>query len=272
MVCFQLQETASAEKCSEFLEGNAPTTQSDVDSAASKTSLPSSSTATGSQRRSRIKPTVASVARSRASTANKNKTSLEAKHSSGGTNKLDERSKEENLSVSQGHTSEKEDLLSRRLEFDEEDEQANVESVCTHEDRNQPVSSAKGHVVTSASLTNTELRSHPVAQETVIKPSQVQNKNTNSDNAVLQPADGGATPSLLRRKRVLPNLGSSARRRRSSVSKENVEKHPDLPEIRQEEIDVSHKDLGLINVSRKFYTYMHMYTQLQWNPALRPPL
>lgn len=107
---------------------------------------------------------------------------------------------------------------------------------------------------TTPTFTDTEHRSQPVAQDFVIKPSQLQNKNVpNSDNAVTQPIDSGATPSLLRRKRVLPNLGSAARRRRSSVSKENVDKNPDLPELRQEEIDVPHKDLGHINVS-----YLHL--------------
>ena len=90
-----------------------------------------------------------------------------------------------------------------------------------------------------------------MAQDAVIKPSQVQNKNSISDNALTQSTDGGATPSLLRRKRVLPNLGSAARRQRSSVSKENVDKNPDVPERRQEEVhvDVPHKDLGHSNVS-----------------------
>lgn len=112
----------------------------------------------------------------------------------------------------------------------------------------------------SATLANTEQRSQPVAQDAVIKPSQVQNKNTNSDNALMQPIDGGATPSLLRRKRVLPNLGSAARKRRSSVSKENVDKNPDVPEIRQEEVDVPHKDLGRSNVSYYLITLL-MYIQ-----------
>jgi len=92
-------------------------------------------------------------------------------------------------------------------------------------------------------------RSQPVAQDAVIKPSQVQNKNTISDNGLMQPIDGGAAPSLLRRKRALPNLGLATRKRRSSVSKENVDKNPDVPEIRQEEVDVPHKDLGHSNVS-----------------------
>lgn len=125
-------------------------------------------------------------------------------------------------------------------------------------ERNQPALSTRGMTATTPTVTNNEQRSQPVAQDIVIKPSQVQNKDMpNSDNAVTQPIDSGVTPSLLRRKRVLPNLGSAARRRRSSVSKENVDKNPDLPEIRQEEIDLPHKDLGHINVS---YLYLlHIY-------------
>ena len=111
-------------------------------------------------------------------------------------------------------------------------------------------------LASSPTLTNTEQRSQPVAQDVVIKPSQVQNKNTNSDNVLTQPIDGGATPSLLRRKRALPNLGSGARKRRSSVSKENVDKNPDVPEVGQEEEIVSHKDLGHSNVSC-YFTQMH---------------
>ena len=117
-------------------------------------------------------------------------------------------------------------------------------------ERNQLALSTRGSTLASPrSLTNTEQRSQPVAQDAVIKPSQVQNKNTSSDNAATQPVDGGATPSLLRRKRVLPNLGSAARRRHSSVSKENVDKNPDVPETRREEADGPHKDLGHSNVS-----------------------
>ena len=112
----------------------------------------------------------------------------------------------------------------------------------------------------SPTLTNTEQRSQPVAQDAVIKPSQIQNKNSNSGNALTQPIDSGATPSLLRRKRVLPNLGSATRRQRSSVSKENVDKNPDVPEIRQEEVDVPHKDLGHSNVSYYLVTLL-MYIQ-----------
>lgn len=117
-------------------------------------------------------------------------------------------------------------------------------------ERNPPTLSTRGlAAATTPTLTNTEERSQQVAEDLVIKPSQVQNKNTNSDNSVTQSIDGGVTPSLLRRKRVLPNLGSAARRRHSSVSKENVDKNPDIPEIRQEEVDVLQKDLGHINVS-----------------------
>jgi len=83
---------------------------------------------------------------------------------------------------------------------------------------------------------SSEKRPQPLAEEAVIKPSQTQTKNTNSDNVVTQTSESGTTPSLLRRKRVLPNLGLASRRRHSSVSKENVEKNPEVPEVRHEEI------------------------------------
>ena len=83
---------------------------------------------------------------------------------------------------------------------------------------------------------SSEKRPQPLAEEPVIKPSQAQTKNTNSDNVVTQTNESGTTPSLLRRKRVLPNLGLASRRRHSSVSKENVEKNPEVPEVRHEEI------------------------------------
>lgn len=216
------------------MEANSSTRQRDDESAASKTLLSSSTATTGSQRRSRIKPTVVSVARSRPNAATKNKTSADA-----GKNELDGRSKEEIAPVSQGQLGDKEDPLSRRLTFNGED----ADSTSSQEG-NQAVTSTRNPAETSASLTNIE-------QETVVKPSQIQNRNTNSDTAVLQPSDGGTTPSLLRRKRVLPNLGSAARRRRSSVSKENVEKNPDFHEVRQEEINSAHRDEGLISVSEE---------------------
>lgn len=216
------------------MEANSSTRQRDDESAASKTLSSSSTATTGSQRRSRIKPTVVSVARSRPNAATKNKTSADA-----GKNELDGRSKEEIAPVSQGQLGDKEDPLSRRLTFNGED----ADSTSSQEG-NQAVTSTRNPAETSASLTNIE-------QETVVKPSQIQNRNTNSDTAVLQPSDGGTTPSLLRRKRVLPNLGSAARRRRSSVSKENVEKNPDFHEVRQEEINSAHRDEGLISVSEE---------------------
>ncbi|PFX14927.1 2-hydroxyacylsphingosine 1-beta-galactosyltransferase [Stylophora pistillata] len=225
-------------KSSVSLEANASTKQKDGDSAASKTSL--SSTTTGSQRRSRIKPTVVSVARSRPNAATKNKI-----YAHPGTNESDGKSKEENLTVSQGRLSDKEDQLSRRLIFDGEDSE--VIRTYSSQEGNQLVTSTRNPVETSASLTNIEHRTQPVPQETVVNPSQIQNSNANSDAPVLQPSDGGTTPSLLRRKRVLPNLGSAARRRRSSLSKENVEKNPDFQEVRQEEINSACRDEGLIS-------------------------
>lgn len=229
---------------SESLEANSSTKQRDDESAASKTSLSSSTATTGSQRRSRIKPTVASVARSRPNAATKNKTSADA-----GKNELDGKSKEEITPVSQSQLGDKEDPLSRRLIFDGED--ADGTSTPSSQEGNQAVTSTRNPAEISASLTNIEQRTQPGVQETVVKPSQIQNRNTNSDTAVLQPSDGGTTPSLLRRKRVLPNLGSAARRRRSSVSKENVEKNPDFHEVRQEEINSAHRDEGLISVSEE---------------------
>lgn len=223
------------------MEANSSTRQRDDESAASKTLSSSSTATTGSQRRSRIKPTVVSVARSRPNAATKNKTSADA-----GKKELDGKSKEEIAPVSQGQLGDKEDPLSRRLTFDGEDADGT-----SSQEGNQAVTSTRNPAETSASLTNIEQRTQPTAQETVVKPSQIQNRNTNSDTAVLQPSDGGTTPSLLRRKRVLPNLGSAARRRRSSVSKENVEKNPDFHEVRQEEINSAHRDEGLISVSEE---------------------
>ncbi|KAJ7392214.1 Transcription factor TFIIIB component B [Desmophyllum pertusum] len=254
----QLEESTpkanEEEKSSESLKSNTSTKQGDADSAARKTLSASSTPAMGTQRRSRIKPAVTSVARSRPNTANKGKPA-EARCSSGVTS-----SKEDNLSVSQGHSCNKDDPLSKRLVLDEQNGQGAVDSVSTvlpsdnifkspslKERNQQQALSTRSSAVATPSLTNIEQRSQPVAEEAVIRPSQVQNKNTNSDSAVTQPTDSGATPSLLRRKRVLPNLGSAARRRRSSVSKENVDKNPDLPETRQEEVEGSHKDLGHIN-------------------------
>ena len=94
----------------------------------------------------------------------------------------------------------------------------------------------------SPSVTNSEQRSQPVADQPVIKPSQSQNKNTTCDSG----NESGAPSSLPRRKRVLPNLGSASRRRHSSVSKENVEK---IVVARCEEISTTEKDIGHVSVS-----------------------
>ena len=113
------------EKSSESLKSNTSTKQGDADSAARKTLSASSPPAMGTQRRSRIKPAVTSVARSRPNTANKGKPA-EARCSSGVTS-----SKEDNLSVSQGHSCNKDDPLSKRLVLDEQNGQGAVDSVST---------------------------------------------------------------------------------------------------------------------------------------------
>lgn len=156
------------------MEANSSTRQRDDESAASKTLSSSSTATTGSQRRSRIKPTVVSVARSRPNAATKNKTSADA-----GKNELDGKSKEEIAPVSQGQLGDKEDPLSRRLTFDGEDADGT-----SSQEGNQAVTSTRNPAETSASLTNIEQRTQPTAQETVVKPSQIQNRNTNSDTAV----------------------------------------------------------------------------------------
>lgn len=257
----QLDESTSKVKegvaHSESLVSNTVSYQTDGESTVFKTPTPlsSSSPAVGSQRRSRIKPVVTSVPRSRPNAASKDKATSEAKRLSGATKN------EESHLLSQDPACNKDDQLSRRLVLDEQDEQSDVDTVSSTalpsddvvkspslKERNQQALSTRGSTLgSSPTLTNTEQRSQPVAQDVVIKPSQIQNKNSNSGNALTQPIDSGATPSLLRRKRVLPNLGSATRRQRSSVSKENVDKNPDVPEIRQEEVDVPHKDLGHSN-------------------------
>lgn len=257
----QLDESTSKVKegvaHSEPLVRTTVSKQTDEESTVFKTPipLPSSAPAVGSLRRSRIKPVVTSVPRSRPNAVGKDKATSEAKRLSGAT-----RNEESHL-VSQDPASNKDDQLSRRLVSDEQDEQSDVDTVGSTalpsdsvvkspslKERNQQPLSTRGSTLgSSPTRTNTEQRSQPVAQDAVIKSSQIQNKNSNSDNALTQPIDGGAAPSLLRRKRVLPNLGSAARRQRSSVSKENFDKNPDVPEKRQEEVDVPHKDLGHSN-------------------------
>lgn len=93
---------------------------------------------------------------------------------------------------------------------------------------------------TSLSVTNND--QHPVKPDVEMNQSQEKGGNTDPDSVTTQGNDSGGGPSLLRRKRVLPNLGSASRRRHSSISKENIERTPELVEVRHEELDVSGKD------------------------------
>ena len=110
---------------SESLESNTVSKQTDAESTAFKTPTPlsSSSPAVVSQRRSRIKPAVSSVPRSRPNATNKGKATSEAKRLSGAT-----RNEESHL-VSQDNASIKDDQLSRRLVLDEQDGKSDVDKV-----------------------------------------------------------------------------------------------------------------------------------------------
>ena len=110
---------------SESLVSNTVSKQTVGDSTVFKTptSLSSSTPAVGSQRRSRIKPVVTSVPRSRPNVASKDKATTEAECLSGGTRN------EESDSVSQDPTSNKDDQLSRRLVLDKQDEQSDADTV-----------------------------------------------------------------------------------------------------------------------------------------------
>ena len=112
---------------SESLVSNTESKQTDGDSTVFKTPTPLSSTtpAVGSQRRSRIKPVVASVPRSRPNAASKDKAATEAKRLSGVARN------EESHSVSQDPASNKDDQLSRRLALDEQDKQSDAVSSST---------------------------------------------------------------------------------------------------------------------------------------------
>ena len=112
---------------SESLVSNTESKQTDGDSTVFKTPTPLSSTtpAVGSQRRSRIKPVVTSVPRSRPNAASKDKATTEAKRLSGVTRN------EESHSVSQDPASNKDDQLSRRLVLDEQDELSDAVSSST---------------------------------------------------------------------------------------------------------------------------------------------
>lgn len=110
---------------SESLVSNTVSDQTDGESTVFKTPTPlsSSSPAVGSQRRSRIKPVVTSVPRSRPNAASKDKATSEAKRLSGATKN------EESHLLSQDPACNKDDQLSRRLVLDEQDEQSDVDTV-----------------------------------------------------------------------------------------------------------------------------------------------
>ena len=110
---------------SESLESNTESKQTDTESTAFKTPTPlsSSTPAVVSQRRSRIKPTVTSVPRSRPNATSKSKATSEAKRLSVAT-----RNDESHL-VSQDPASNKDDQLSRRLVLDEQDGQSDADTV-----------------------------------------------------------------------------------------------------------------------------------------------
>ena len=110
---------------SESVESDTVSKQTDDESTVFKapTPLSSSTPAVGSLRRSRIKPVVTSVPRSRPSGASKGKATPEAKRLSGVT-----RNEESHL-VSQDPASNKDDQLSIKLVLDEQDGQSDVDTV-----------------------------------------------------------------------------------------------------------------------------------------------
>ena len=117
-------------------------------------------------------------------------------------------------------------------------------------ERNQQANGLTRCTAVGSPVSNAEQQSQSVMPDPVIKPSQTQNKNINSDNVITHANDNsGSAPSLPRRKRVLPNLGSASRRRHSSVSKENVEKNLEVPEVRYEETVTTEEGLGHSSVS-----------------------
>ena len=98
-------------------------------------------------------------------------------------------------------------------------------------------------------------------KEPVKKQSLSVTDKTNSENKTTLASGNVGPPSLLRRKRVLPNLGSASRRRHSSVSKENVERTIDVPEVHCEEVVASENELGDDMVSRPSELYTKALSQ-----------
>lgn len=209
--------------------------QEQDETALCKTPSTPSISAAGSSRRSRIKPAVVPVARSRTNNAGKGKTTTgarpaaadqkEANSSGSKVHKSSNNVDKPSLSSEEGRQKDSTtEEISKSPSLKERSQQANPR--CT--------------TVVSPSVTNSEERSQPVADQPVIKPSQSQNKHTTCDSG----NESGAPSSLPRRKRVLPNLGSASRRRHSSVSKENVEK---IVVARCEEISTTEKDIGHVS-------------------------
>lgn len=116
-------------------------------------------------------------------------------------------------------------------------------------ERNQQANGLIRCPTVGSSVTNAEQQLPSVMPDPVIKPSQTQNKSINSDSVIANTNDSGAAPSLLRRKRVLPNLGSASRRRHSSMSKENVERNLEVPEVSYDETVTTEHGLGHSSVS-----------------------
>ena len=98
--------------------------------------------------------------------------------------------------------------------------------------------------MSSLPVKDTDQLSEAGVQEPIKKQSPSINDKTNSENVTTLASGNVGPPSLLRRKRVLPNLGSASRRRHSSVSKENVERTLDVPEVQNEEVAAMEKELG----------------------------
>ena len=116
-------------------------------------------------------------------------------------------------------------------------------------ERNQQANGLIRCPTVESTVTNAEQQLPSAMPDPVIKPSQMQNKSINADSVITNTNDSGAAPSLLRRKRVLPNLGSASRRRHSSVSKENVERNLEVPEVRYNETVTTEHGLGHTSVS-----------------------
>lgn len=193
---------------------------------------PASEPVSGPSRRSRIKPAVVPVARAR------------GKVTKEGSQQQSKDGKETDSCDLRDHSlSGKEDQFSANDPQNKEEGKVAKESLkCSSlKERNQETSVP---CVVSPSVKNKHQTSQDGAQESMQKQSQPVNDNTNSENITTQANGDVGPPSLPRRKRVLPNLGSASRRRHSSVSKETVERSQDIPEVQKEEVVTSEKDVS----------------------------